>query len=75
MLFFHPKKNDQDNSELLAELARTKVALDTAYSNFENVVDPDLIDCSIYELNAIQQRYKYLLKQLKTDGTPAAISE
>ena len=37
--------------------------LDQAYSNFENVVDPDLIDCSIYELKAVQMRYRFLLKQ------------
>lgn len=47
------------------ELERTKIALDCAYSNFENVTDPDLIDCSIYELKAAQQRYKVLLKQAK----------
>ncbi len=70
MLFFHSKKEDEDNSALMAELARTKLALDTAYSNFENVVDPDLIDSCIYEVNAIQQRYRYLLKQLKMDETP-----
>lgn len=64
---FRMNKKSPDNSALLAEIARTKLALDTAYSNFENVVDPDLIDCSIYEVNAIQQRYKYLLRQLKTD--------
>ena len=64
MLFSHRKKNES-NAALLAEIARTKLALETAYSNFENVIDPDLIDCSIYEVNAIQQRYKYLLRQLK----------
>lgn len=70
MSFFHSKKNIAD-SALMAELAKTKLALDTAYSNFENVIDPDLIDCSIYEVNAIQQRYKYLLRQLKLSETPA----
>ena len=64
---FRINKKSPDNSALLAEIAKTKLALDTAYSNFENVVDPDLIDCSIYEVNAIQQRYKYLLRQLKTN--------
>jgi hypothetical protein len=50
---------------LLIEINRTKLALDTAYSNFENVIDPDLIDSCIYELNAVQNRYKYLLKLAK----------
>ena len=33
---------------LLSEIEQTKCALASAYSNFENVVDPDLIDCYIY---------------------------
>ena len=73
MSFFRSKKPVQ-NAAILAEIAKTKLELETAYSNFENVVDPDLIDCSIYEVNAIQQRYKYLLKQLKVDEA-AAISK
>lgn len=47
------------------EIIKTQLALESAYSNFENVIDPDLIDCSIYELNAVQKRYKFLLKQAK----------
>ena len=39
--------------------------MDTAYANFQNVMDPDLIDCYIYESNAAQKRYHFLLKQLK----------
>lgn len=50
---------------LKAELDMTKAELDTAYSHFENVVDPDLISSSIYHINSIQERYKYLLKLLK----------
>lgn len=54
-----------DEKHLLTEIEKTKWALDSAYSNFENVVDPDLIDCYIYELNAAQKRYKYLLEKAK----------
>lgn len=50
---------------LLTEINLTKKALESAYSKFENVIDPDLIDCSIYELNAIQKRYRFLLQQAK----------
>lgn len=48
---------------LMQEIAMTINAIDMAYSNFENAVDPDLIDCYIYQLNSEQKRYKYLLKQ------------
>lgn len=50
---------------LLDDLKRTKHDLDLAYSNFENVVDPDLIDCCIYQVNAAQLRYKFLLGRVK----------
>ena len=59
------KRKRQDNQVLLNEIQMTKLALESAYSNFENVVDPDLIDCYIYEVNAVQKRYKFLLKQAK----------
>lgn len=54
---------DPRRQQLLEDIRKTKFALDCAYSNFENVVDPDLIDCSIYELKAVQMRYRFLLKQ------------
>ena len=45
------------------ELAQTKYALENAYLGFDNVTGPDLIDCYIYELNAVMKRYKFLLDQ------------
>jgi len=50
---------------LLKEIAMTKNAIETAYSNFENAVEPDLIDCYIYQLNSEQKRYKYLIERAK----------
>lgn len=60
-------KNDvSDNKrQLLEELRETKNAMDTAYANLSYVVEPELIDCCIYELNAIQLRYKFILSQVK----------
>lgn len=55
----------QSYDDLLQDIAAAKSALDNAYANFENVVDPDLIDCYIYEMNAVQKRYKFLLKRAK----------
>ena len=45
------------------ELEEARRALEIAYSGFDNVTDPDLIDCYIYEVNAIMKRYKYLLER------------
>ena len=51
--------------QLLKELHMTKNALDTAYSNFENVTDPDLIDSCTYEIYAVQKRYNFLLEKAR----------
>lgn len=64
MRLFAKKKYPKENP-LLNEINKTKIALEAAYSNFENVIDPDLIDSCIYEMNAVQNRYRFLLKQAK----------
>lgn len=61
----HSKEKDEHYTLLLDDLARTKSDLDSAYANFQNVVEPDLIDSYIYQVNAIQLRYKFLLGRLK----------
>lgn len=48
---------------------QAKDSLDLAYQNFENATDPELIDSYIYEVNAIQMRYKFLLCRLKSYET------
>lgn len=67
MRLFGKKKVPKEDL-LINEINKTKLALEAAYSNFENVVDPDLIDSCIYEMNAVQNRYKFLLKQAKAEN-------
>ena len=52
------------------DLHQTAQDLQDAYNNLAHVVDPDLIDCYIYELNAVQMRYKFLLETLKKMEEP-----
>lgn len=61
----HPILNDKElqRSSILADLDKTRRALENAYSGFDNVTDPDLIDCYIYEVNSVLKRYKFLLEQ------------
>lgn len=63
------KRQSKAVDTLLKEINLTKLELETAYSHFENVVDPDLISSCIYRINSIQERYKYLIKQLKSAET------
>lgn len=67
MKMFGKKKSPAtyDEKYLLQELMMTKKAMYTAYSNLDNVTDPDLIDCYIYQLNSEQKRYNYLLAEAK----------
>lgn len=51
--------------ELMSEIEEIKLLLEIAHSNFDNASDPDLVDSCIYEMNAIQYKYKYLLKQMR----------
>ena len=54
-----------EEKSLISELEQTKNALAAAYSSFENVTDPDLIDSCIYQVNSAQKRYKFLLERAK----------
>ena len=79
MKMFGKKKSPAtyDEKYLLQELMMTKKAMYTAYSNLDNVTDPDLIDCYIYQLNSEQKRYNYLLAKAKrqdTSGTAGTVS-
>ena len=74
MKMFGKKKKPAtyDEKYLLQELMMTKKAMYTAYSNLDNVTDPDLIDCYIYQLNSEQQRYNYLLAKAKESQLSAS---
>lgn len=52
-----------ERNALLSDLEKTKRALEVAYAGFDNVTEPDLIDCYIYEVNSVLKRYKFLLEQ------------
>ena len=51
---------------LRADIEDTKLAIETARNHFEQEVDPTLIDCCIYEWNAAQLRYQFLLRKFKS---------
>ena len=51
---------------------RVPVALAQAYVRFDNTTEPELVDACIFELNALQSRYNYLLRLVKESGGIAA---
>ena len=42
--------------------------MENAYDRFEFESDPDLIEASIYEIESLKARYRYLLKRAKQQG-------
>lgn len=51
--------------ELLESMRSTQSALSRAYDGFNRAGDPDLIESYVYEINALQHRYSYLLRQVR----------
>ena len=47
---------------LRESIEKTRLALENAYAGFDYAVEADLIDSYIYEINALQKRYKHLLE-------------
>ena len=54
--------------QLLIEIGQVVCTLDTVFIQLNNNTDPDLIDSYIYELKAVQKRYKYLLELARKHG-------
>ena len=60
-----PSKTEHERRELQEELARTRILTNQAYSCFNTANDDELIESYVYEINALQARYNYLLRRLK----------
>ena len=56
---------EEERQTLTSELARTRTRIAQAYSGFNSARDPDLVESFIYEINSLQARYTYLLRQIK----------
>jgi hypothetical protein len=61
-----------ERQRLMQDMERAKEDMAAAYANFDNVTDPDLIDCYIYEVNAVLKRYKFLIEQAEKLDIPPA---
>lgn len=66
-------ENELKRMELKNELERMQQDMQMTYDNLSYVVDPDLIDCYIFQLNAIQKKYKFILNQVKEEWVSADI--
>ncbi len=67
MKLFNFQKQEKNMAYLILKenIEKTNLEIQTAYTNMQNVVEPDLIDYYIYQTQAAQIRYQYLLNCAK----------
>jgi hypothetical protein len=64
---------DKEDIYILATIEKLQKDLEVIRRSLDAVTDPDLIDSFIYELNAINMRYKFYLQMCKEKGLISAI--
>ena len=65
-----PASEPDERQELLQTLANTRVLIQQAYTCFNHTEDSDLIESYVFEINALQSRYNYLLRRIKELEAP-----
>ena len=65
------QEKQQENQRLMEEYFDTLIQLRHVRSAFQQVTDPELINACVYEMNALQQRYTYLLQRIKAEKITA----
>ncbi|MCL2575583.1 MAG: YaaL family protein [Defluviitaleaceae bacterium] len=69
------KTLSQDDIFILSALEKLQKDLENVHRSLDEVSDPDLIDSFVYELNAINMRYKVYLQMCKERGLVASMFE
>ena len=68
IFFFRRREAYRSGEELSAlkeGLVKTRTQINQAYLGFNATKDPDLIESYVFEINALQARYTYLLRRVK----------
>ncbi len=73
-IFMKKPTPDPELETLKAELSAAKSELQTAYSQFDLAVEPELVESCIYQISAVQARCDYLIRAIKTRGQSSSAS-
>ena len=73
VLFKKHEPTDTELNDLLRSLSRTQREIEQAYNRFNFTSDSDLVESYVYEINALQCRYNYLLRRVKERNGTAAM--
>ena len=55
----------EERQDLMNSLSHTQTLINQAYGGFNSASDADLIESYVFEINALQARYNYLLRRVK----------
>ena len=67
---------DQELLELKAALTAAQCDLALAYQQFDQALDPELVESCVYQISAVKARCNYLLRVIKersADSAAAAV--
>ena len=59
------RAQEEERRQLMEGMKQTRDQLNYAYAQFNIYSDPDLVDACVYEINALQSRYSYYVRQVK----------
>jgi hypothetical protein len=68
---FKVQKSTSDKNDLYINLENAKKEWEEAKNIFENVSEPDLVDYAIYNVEAAEKKYVYLLRKIKNENANA----
>lgn len=72
VLFPKKKMPDPELEMLRSELADAQSDLQQAYRQFDQAVDPELVESCVYQISAVKARCNYLIRTIKTRCPDAA---
>ena len=70
-MFSHKVRPDPMLLTLRQELSAAQGELSQAYRQFNEAVDPELVESSIYQISAVKARCNYLIRAIKERSAPA----
>ena len=73
ILFTKRSRSDPELLALKAELLNAQGALACAYQQFDQALDPELVESCIYQISAVKARCNYLIRAIK-ERSPDAVA-
>lgn len=65
-------KDEVPTNQLLEDIREVCLRLENANTRFKMEQDSDLIEATIYEMESLRARYRYLLRMARNQGLTAA---